>query len=581
MEKAKKPKVWKPFFIFYTKFKIPWWMFIIAMVLGIVNAELILRLSKYTILINKGELYNSTILGYVFITVINSIIALFQNMMTAYGSEKVILRAREIIWRKIIHIPMKQFDKEQPSSLVSGVTISVEQASTTITMISLFSSSVYGFIKAYIIIYKYNAALTTYLFLLIPLAVAVFFIVGRLQYKVMKKKYYASKKMTEFFSEHLSSAKFVKTQAIEEYEIEEGYKAINTQYKAGIYSAFMSAIQVSINSIYTNLCTVFIAVIGSSMIRKREMEPTGINTFNTYTTNVNQYLSEILTDYQDIKGTQGVLEHANRILDMDEENMEDVKKIDNNCEEKNIIFKNVSFEYNKGNEIFNNLSLLIPYGKTTAIVGDNGGGKSTLFKLLLRLYTPTSGTIYLGEGKDISEYNLENLRQQFSYVCQDSLILDGTVRENILYGLERQASDDEVIRAAKLANAHDFIINLPRGYDTNVGEGGGKLSGGQKQRIAIARAIIQEPNYLLLDEAKANLDYQSRDSIKYAIETLMKGKTTVFISHDMKEVIEADNIIVLNDGRLEASGTHKELLMTSQTYKEYIEKYGLLERSAI
>lgn len=571
MNKKKGKHVWKGFIQFYTRFKIPWWLFAISMLLGIAYTELTLRLSQFMISFNKGELYNSAILGYALLTVLNSLIILAQNMGNEYGSQKITLRAREVLWRKILHMPVRQFEKEQPSSLVSGVTVSVAQASKAIVTLSLLIASVYGFVKSFVILWRYNGTLTAYLLLLVPLAVFVFFIVGRLEYKMQKKNYYATKTMTEFFSEHLSNAKHVKVQAVEEREIEEGYKAINKQYAAGVYYAFMIAVQTFTNSLYTSFCTVFMAVGGSALIVKKQMESTGITTFNTYMTNVNRYLAEILTTYQTLKGVQGGLDHANRIFEMNEEDMQNGGEVSASHSEKDIVFENVSFGYDPENEVLHNLTFSIPCGKTTAIVGDNGCGKSTLLKLLLRFYEPTGGKIRIGEN-DISGCRLQPFRQQFAYVQQGSPLFSGTVRTNIVYGLKYEASDAEVTQAAASAQAHEFVEALPYGYDTDIGEDGRRLSGGQRQRIAIARAMIHKPAYLLLDEAGANLDYQSNDAVRRAICELMKEKTIVLIAHDMQEVVGADKIIVLHAGYLEAEGTHHELLTISPTYKEYIER---------
>lgn len=186
----------------------------------------------------------------------------------------------------------------------------------------------------------------------------------------------------------------------------------------------------------------------------------------------------------------------------------------------------------------------------------------------MRFYEPTQGRVYF-EGEEKDTAGLTGWRSRFGYVLQNAPLFSGTVRENILYGIKGEISDEELIRAAKAADAHEFIMALEQGYDTEVGEGGRKLSGGQRQRVAIARALVMNPDCLLLDEATASLDVQSDRQVWEATEVLMNGKTTIFIAHDMEAVKRADHIILLNRGYLEAAGSHEELLK-NDIYREYL-----------
>ena len=227
------------FLSFYRRLSIPWWLYLIAFGSGVVYAEVGMRVSEYLVRVNKGELYNSVILGYVFFTIFNSLLGFLRPLVEEYANQKVILRVRLSMWRKILHLPMDQLEKEQPSSLVSAVTNDVTQATLVISGIFSGAASLFGFVRACTILYQYNSPLTAYLLLCVPVAVAMFIIVGRLQFTIMKKRYAALNEMTTFFSEHLSSAKYVKAQVMEEKELESGYAAIDSRYKADIYYAFM------------------------------------------------------------------------------------------------------------------------------------------------------------------------------------------------------------------------------------------------------------------------------------------------------------------------------------------------------
>ncbi len=232
--------------------------------------------------------------------------------------------------------------------------------------------------------------------------------------------------------------------------------------------------------------------------------------------------------------------------------------------QKGITFRHVSFSYNDRTPVLENLNLEIPCGKTVALVGSSGAGKSTIAVLVPRFYDVTSGSIEI-DGRDIREYDLNSLRQRIGTVSQDTYIFNTSIRENIAYGLEN-ISDDRVVEAARLANAHDFIQQLPRGYDTLVGDRGVQLSGGQRQRISIARAILRDPDILILDEATSALDSQSERLVQEALERLRQNRTVLVIAHRLSTIRSADCIVVMEKGRIIESGRHEQLLKNKGTY---------------
>lgn len=557
------------FLNFYRRLSIPWWLYLIAFGSGVVYAEVGMRVSEYLVRVNKGELYNSVILGYVFFTIFNALLGFLRPLVEEYANQKVILRVRFSMWRKILHLPMDQFGKEQPSSLVSAVTNDVTQATLVISGIFSGAASLFGFVRACMILYQYNSPLAAYLLLCIPVAVAMFIIVGKLQFTIMKKRYAALNEMTTFFSEHLSAGKYVKAQVMEEKELESGYAAIDSRYKADIYYAFMEQIQVLTNSLYSLLTTVVMAVGGSRLINAGKMEATGINMFSTYMTQVNLYMAELLTVWQNVMGSKGALVHVGDILDMEEEHTEKGNSW-TESENRDIVFKNVNFGYGSEKEILHDFSVCIPGGKTTAVIGDNGSGKSTVMKLIQGFYQPDSGEIWVGRNR-ISETSPRECHKKFGYVLQNNPLMSGTIRDNILYGTEGETPEEEMKKAAGEARADSFIDALPNGYDTTLGEAGNRLSSGQKQRIAIARALIAKPDYLILDEAGASLDHDTYMKIYHGIRKKMEGNTIVFIAHDMREIAEADYLVVMHHGRLEACGTHEEVFAVSRTYQEYLQ----------
>ena len=237
--------------------------------------------------------------------------------------------------------------------------------------------------------------------------------------------------------------------------------------------------------------------------------------------------------------------------------------------DQDITFCDVNFSYQEDKQILKQLNCVIPKNKVTAIVGANGSGKSTMFKLLDRLYTPGEGTLMFGN-VPAEEYDLHAWRKTFCLVAQGSPLMEGTVRENICYGCQRPISQEELIKVAKQARVYDFVSALPEGFDTRVAPGGTNFSGGQRQCIAIARAIMNNPDYLLLDEATSNLDAHSERMVLEALDELMRGRTTVVISHSLASIRNADHVIILKDGKVEASGAPAQVLQATDNYLQKV-----------
>ena len=252
------------------------------------------------------------------------------------------------------------------------------------------------------------------------------------------------------------------------------------------------------------------------------------------------------------------------IIDLEEESDEGKIKIDE--VKGNIRFENVSFTYEADSErmVISNLDLDIAAGKTLALVGPSGGGKTTICNLIPRFYNPTDGRILL-DGVDTQSITLESLRRSIGIVSQNIFLFDGTVRENILYGADL-ADEELMIRAAKQANIHDYVMSLEHGYDTEVGQRGIKLSGGQRQRIAIARAFIKNPKILILDEATSALDNATEMQVQAALDELSRGRTVIVVAHRLSTVKNADEIVVVDKNGIIERGTHEELLALSGEY---------------
>ena len=231
-----------------------------------------------------------------------------------------------------------------------------------------------------------------------------------------------------------------------------------------------------------------------------------------------------------------------------------------------IRFEDVSFAYPEREEVISNLSLSVKPGSTQAMVGSTGSGKTTLIRLLLRFHDNSSGKIFL-DGSEIKDLKIKSLRSSISLVTQTIILFPGTVMQNIAYGKEG-ATEDEIISSARTAEAHDFIMKLPFGYETQIGEGGHKLSGGQRQRLSIARAVLKDAPILVLDEATSSVDNETEEALQKSLEVISKDRTTIVIAHRLSTIRYSDSIIVLEDGKVIESGTHEELLKNNSQYSK-------------
>ena len=314
----------------------------------------------------------------------------------------------------------------------------------------------------------------------------------------------------------------------------------------------------------TDVFNIIVLIAGGLFLYNGQIDLADYSTFiisvNMFIAPMNQLINFVEQFQNGSTGFKRFLE----IMDEEEETLHEGSKV---CQklEGNIEFKNVSFHYKSSKGILKNISFKLPQGEKIALVGPSGGGKTTICHLIPRFYDVTSGEIEI-DGTNIKEFTLDSLRKQIGIVQQDVFLFGGTIKDNILYG-NLEASEEELIEAAKKANIYDYIQSLPKGFETEIGERGVKLSGGQKQRLSIARIFLKNPSILILDEATSALDNTTELLIQNALDELCKGRTTIVVAHRLSTIRNADEIMVISDGNIKEKGTHDELMKEDGAYK--------------
>lgn len=417
--------------------------------------------------------------------------------------------------------------------------------------------------------------MTAIMLSVIPLSMLLLWPMGAKTYKISKQTQDGMASFSADLGRVLGEVRLVKAYSGEELEKQKGISAIRHLFGLGLKEAKIQAIVTPFMTTIMMIVLVILIGYGGVRVSAGDLSAGTLVAIIIYVFQIIvpfTQLASFFTAFQKAMGATGRIQDLLK-LDQEEKGTHETAVL-----QKELSFENISFGYSKDKPILSGITFTLQPNQSIALVGPSGGGKTTIFSLIERFYQPVSGTIKIGD-KDIRSLDLRSWRKQIGYVSQDSPVMSGSIRDNICYGLEREVSDEEVAQAAIKANADAFIRKMPDGYDTEVGERGVKLSGGQRQRIAIARAILKNPSLLLLDEATSNLDSESEVLVQQALKNLMKGRTTFIIAHRLSTVVDADQILVLENGRLSGRGTHEELLACNPLYRKLAVKQLQLEEA--
>ncbi|CAF1879447.1 multidrug resistance ABC transporter ATP-binding protein/permease BmrA [Bacillus subtilis] len=487
-----------------------------------------------------------------------------------YNGQKIISGLRDLLWKKLIKLPVSYFDTNASGETVSRVTNDTMVVKELITThISGFITGIISVIGSLTILFIMNWKLTLLVLVVVPLAALILVPIGRKMFSISRETQDETARFTGLLNQILPEIRLVKASNAEDVEYGRGKMGISSLFKLGVREAKVQSLVGPLISLVLMAALVAVIGYGGMQVSSGELTAGALVAFILYLFQIIMPMGQITTFFTQLQKSIGATERMIEILAEEEEDTVTGKQIEN--AHLPIQLDCVSFGYKPDQLILKEVSAVIEAGKVTAIVGPSGGGKTTLFKLLERFYTPTAGTIRLGD-EPVDTYSLESWREHIGYVSQESPLMSGTIRENICYGLERDVTDAEIEKAAEMAYALNFIKELPNQFDTEVGERGIMLSGGQRQRIAIARALLRNPSILMLDEATSSLDSQSEKSVQQALEVLMEGRTTIVIAHRLSTVVDADQLLFVEKGEITGRGTHHELMASHGLYRDFAEQ---------
>lgn len=559
---------WKAFFKLMPRIKLPWFLILIGFLVSIGQSEVMARVPVSTAALFSGEFSKTALVSALAYNILNFMLMIITTFITTYVSMQAILKAQKILWSRMLCIDMSYYDMHDASDMLSTITNDTETAVNAIVaqLISLIPSLYYVF-RILSTLNNYDIRLLISVLILIPLNVIFVVIIGRWRYEVNANIFRNIGSLTGYLAERVANIFLIRSYTNEQKELSNGIETSKGLYDANLRAAKVTFVADGISTIMEVLQRGVPIIFGVILLKGNYINMQQWITFFLSIGLIITQVNNIVSIWSSIKSAQGAAARMIQILDAPQEKHE-ISTYEAESKLGDIVFDHVNFNYGD-KQALHDISLTIPYGKSTAIVGRCGSGKTTLLSLIERLYVPTAGSITMGE-IDIDEIELEQYRNSFAYVQQDAGIFSGSIRTAMTYGIKRVVGDEELMKAAQRTGADELVAGMPEGFDTQLAITGRSVSGGQRQRIVLTREFLKNKSVLLMDEPTSALDAQSAREIQQTIFNLFTGKTLVFITHDLSMLSSVDQIIVLDNGEIAGCGTHKELMDSCKIYEELI-----------
>jgi subfamily B ATP-binding cassette protein MsbA len=516
---------------------------------------------------NKMSIAVAAAIATIVIALFGAIASYVGNYYTTSVGQWVANDLRMRTYHHLQQLSLRYYSEHETGSLLSTITADVQ------TIQAFASSSTLGILVDFLTIVAMMVVMFwlnwDFTLMVVALTPVMLLLISRFKKAVKKATREVRKQQSnivQVVQQNLLSMRVIKAFGRQDLEQEELSEVSKATVAAALRARKVKALLSPLVTVTVSLCTAFVLWRGSALILAGKMTAGSLTVFLFYLANFFKPVQDLAKMTNSIAQTAVGVERVRAILNADDVIPQKPDARDPQPFHGDIVFQNVGFSYSSESPVLKDLSFQIKGGQMVGIVGPTGSGKSTVVSLIPRFYDPTSGAITI-DGTDVRDFTLAGLRNQIAYVLQETVLFRGTVADNIAYG-RGGATREEIVEAAKLANADEFVAKLPHGYDTMVGDRGDTLSGGQRQRIGIARAIIRNNPILILDEPTAALDTESEQLVVQALERLMKGRTVITIAHRLSTIRDANVILVLKEGVVTEQGTHDQLLARGGTYAE-------------
>ena len=520
-------------------------------------------------IIDRGKVYFDAVLRiilYIAAAIVGvSVCQWLMNCLVNVISFRIVRDLRRDIFRKLNTVPLSYIDTHAHGDLISRVINDVDAVGDGLTQICLqLFSGVVTIVGTLIFMLVIDWRIAIAVFVLTPLSLFLAAFIGRLTHRRFTEQQLLQGDISSYVEEHVGNQRIVKAFSYEERAYGDFEELNQTLYDVGFKAQFAGALANPSTRFVNALVYAAVAVFGALTVLSGGLTIGGLSCFLTYANQYTKPFNEVTGVLTQLQTGLAAADRVFEVLGEKDEIPDDDKISDTRSVRGNVEIRDISFSYVPEKPLIRHFSLSVPSGCHVAIVGPTGCGKTTLINLLMRFYEINEGGIYL-DGTDIRDMKRDALRRCYGMVLQDSWLFEGTIMENLRYG-NADATDEEVIAAAKSAHAHSFIRKMPQGYDTEISEGGGNLSQGQKQLLCIARAMLTNPSVLILDEATSSIDTLTEIRVQKAFAKMMKGRTSFVVAHRLSTIKESDVILVLKDGNIIEQGSHETLLKQGGFY---------------
>ena len=520
-------------------------------------------------IVAKGEVYFEAVVRiilYIAAAIVGvSSCQWLMNYLVNVISFRVVRDLRRDVFRKLNTVPLSYIDTHPHGDLISRVINDVDAVGDGLTQICLqLFSGIVTIIGTLIFMLAIDWRIAIVVFVLTPLSLFLAACIGKLTHKRFTEQQLLQGDISSYVEEHVGNQRIVKAFSYEERACEDFEKLNQHLYDVGFKAQFAGALANPSTRFVNALVYAAVAIIGALTVISGGLSIGGLSCFLTYANQYTKPFNEVTGVLTQLQTGLAAAERVFAVLGAEDESRDDNKITDTENVRGNVEIRDISFSYVPEKPLIQHFSLNVPSGCHVAIVGPTGCGKTTLINLLMRFYEVNEGSILI-DGVDIRDMSRDALRRCYGMVLQESWLFNGTIMENLRYGNEN-ATDEEVIAAAKSAHAHSFIRKMPQGYNTEISEGGGNLSQGQKQLLCIARAMLTNPSVLILDEATSSIDTLTEIRVQKAFAKMMKGRTSFVVAHRLSTIKESDVILVMKDGNIIEQGSHEELLKQGGFY---------------